>query len=156
MKILFRLCGIAGIIMLSVNCNNTKKNSGNKSDMNNLKSDVNLTETYWRLVELMGNPVTQTTSDKKEVYIKLRKDGNKIEGFGGCNGFGGEFTTRNNFNISITNIISTMIACPDLETENELFNILKTVDNYYIKSDTLSVSKAKMATMAKFVSVNFR
>ena len=44
-----------------------------------------------------------------------------------------------------------MIACPDLETENELFKVLNTADNYYVKEDTLSLSKAGMATMAKFV-----
>jgi len=44
-----------------------------------------------------------------------------------------------------------MIACPDPGTENEIFNVLKTADNYYVKGDTLSLNKARMATMAKFV-----
>ena len=44
-----------------------------------------------------------------------------------------------------------MIACSDLDTENELFNVLKTTDNYYVKGDTLSFNKVRMATMAKFV-----
>ena len=52
---------------------------------------------------------------------------------------------------SMSDIISTMISCSDLDTENELFNVLKTADNYYVKGDTFSLNQARMATMAKFV-----
>jgi copper homeostasis protein (lipoprotein) len=48
-----------------------------------------------------------------------------------------------------------MIASPQLDAENELFWVLKMVDNYYIKGDTLSLNKAKMATLAKFAGVYF-
>jgi heat shock protein HslJ len=114
---------------------------------------ASLTETYRKLTELMGKPVGITPADKKEVHMKLRKETGNVEGFGGCNGFGGPFATKNEFNISFGTITSTMLACPELDTENELFNVLKTVDNYYITGDTLSLSKAKMATMARFVAV---
>jgi heat shock protein HslJ len=99
-------------------------------------------------MELMGKPVGIGTVDDKEIHIKFIQEENKVEGFGGCNGFAGNNTTKNDFNISISNIILTMIACPDLDTENELFNVLKTANNYYVKGDTLSLNKA---TMAKFV-----
>lgn len=46
-----------------------------------------------------------------------------------------------------------MLACPDLETENELFNVLKTADNYYVRRDTLSLNKARIAPIAKFVKL---
>jgi heat shock protein HslJ len=141
------------LIFFCINCSPTKKSVNKNDAIKTNVSDSSLTETYWKLIELMGKPVAITTSGKKEVHIKFRKEGNRVEGFGGCNGFGGKFETKNNFNISITNVISTMMACPDLATENELFNVLKTVDNYYIKGDTLSLSKAKMATMARFVAV---
>ena len=97
-----------------------------------------------------------TTADKKEIHITLRKEGNRVEGFGGCNGFGGTYETKNNFNISFSSMIGTMMACPKLDTENEFFNVLKNVDNYYVTGDTLSLSKAKMATMARFVAVYFK
>ena len=143
-------------IFLCIDCSPTKP-PGNKNDVIKTNvSDSGLTETYWKLVELMGKPVSTSPTGKKEVHIEFRKEGNRVEGFGGCNGFGGKFETKNNFNISITNVISTMMACPDLETENELFNVIKTVDNYYIKNDTLSLSKAKMATMARFVAVHLK
>ena len=154
MKFTLRFSLSALVIFLCINCSPGKKVSTNKNDLLKTNtSDSSLTETYWKLIELMGKPVAITPAGKKEVHITFRKEGDRVEGFAGCNGFGGKFETKNNFNISITNVISTMMACPDLETENELFNVLKTADNYYINSDTLSLSKAKMATMAKFVAM---
>ncbi len=155
MKLVFQLFIFAVVITLLINCSNTKK-TGMQTGIDTTQTSSTLTGTYWKLIELMGNTVQKTPAGQKDVYIKLKKDENKLEGFGGCNGFGGEFSTKNDFNISITNIISTMIACPDLQRENELFNVLKNVDNYYVKGDTLSLSKARMATMAKFVSVNLQ
>jgi heat shock protein HslJ len=143
-------------IFLFINCSSTKTSAIKSDAIKTDVSDSSLTETYWKLVELMGKPVATTPAGKKEVYIKFRKEGTRVEGFGGCNGFGGKFETKNNFNISITDVISTMMACPDLENENELFNVIKTVDNYYIKDDTLSLGRAKMATMARFIAVDLK
>ena len=143
------------ISIFCLSCAETKKSTTDKNTAIQKTPDANLTETYWKLTELMGKPVAITPADKKEVHLKLRKEGSRVEGFGGCNGFGSTFVTRNNFDISFGTLTSTMIACPELDSENELFNVLKTVDNYYIKGDTLSFSKAKMATMARFAAVYF-
>lgn len=120
--------------VFSTNCNIAKK------DMKNAKNNIKVSETaaipsgtYWKLIELTGKPIKISDTSKKKIHIKFIEEGNRVEGFGGCNGFAGNYTTKNNFNILITNIISTMIACPELETENELFNVLKTADNYYVK-----------------------
>ena len=151
MKLNFKIFAFLLIIIPSVKCNSSKKNITDTNDaMTSKKTDATLTGTYWKLIELKGKPVGITPVDNKEIHIKFILEGNKVEGFGGCNGFGGKYMTANDFNISITNIISTMIACPDLGTENELFNVLKTPDNYYVKGDTLFLNKARMATMAKF------
>ena len=138
MKINFKILVFLLIIITSVNCNPSKKNITNTNDtMTSKKTDASMAGTYWKLTELRGKHVEITPVDNKEIHIKFIPEGNKVEGFGGCNGFGGNYTTKNDFNISITNMISTMIACPDLEIENELFNVLKTADNYYVKGDTL-------------------
>ena len=157
MKSIFKFSLLCFVITVYTNCNQTKKTSATENSMaESKKPNASLTETYWKLTELMGKPVAMTPADKKEIHITLRKEGNRIEGFGGCNGFGGTYETKNNFNISFGSMIGTMIACPALETENELFNVLKTADNYYVIGDTLSLSKGRMATMAKFVAVYFK
>ncbi len=148
MKFIFSSFLFVSVVLFFTNCIHTRKNATASKTPN-----ASLTETYWKLTEIMGKPVAMTPANKKEIHIVLRKEGNRVEGFGGCNGFGGTYETKNNFNISFSSMIGTMIACPELDTENELFTVLKTVDNYYVVGDTLSLSKARMATMARFVAV---
>jgi heat shock protein HslJ len=153
MKLYFKCFRYLPAIILFLACNSTKKNISipGKDNMASMQKNTTLADSYWKLVELRGKPVQTVSPDEKQIRIKFIQEGNKVEGFGGCNGFGGNYTTKNDFNISISNIISTMIACQDLETENEFFNVLKTADNYYLNGDTLYLNKARMATMAKFV-----
>lgn len=157
MKLCFVYAKCLFAIILFTNCNSAKKVTSKTNNIMQQDSGANstpaqsLTGVNWKLIELMGKPVTGISTDGKEIHIKFISEGNRVEGFGGCNGFGGNYSTKNDFNISLTNIIGTMIACPDLDTENELFNTLRNIDNYYVKNDTLSISKARMATMAKFI-----
>ena len=111
---------------------------------------VEITETYWRLVELRSKLVPRpTTPDKKEIHIKLKKDGS-VEGFAGCNGFGGHFELKDSSGIAFTNLMGTMMACGDLTTENKLFEVLREADNYIHLSKKLILNKAKMAPLARF------
>lgn len=119
---------------------------------NNKMADTNsfpLTNTYWRLTELMGTSIGPTPADKKEIHIRL-KDNGDLEGFAGCNGIGGKYEVKPGDRIAITNVIGTMIACPDLETENKLLELLKTADNYNLNGNRLVLNRARMAPLARF------
>ena len=54
------------------------------------KPAVPLTETYWRVAEIDGNPIT-TRPGTREPHIVLRREGNRISGFAGCNSLAGGF-----------------------------------------------------------------
>ncbi|MEP7253912.1 MAG: META domain-containing protein [Ginsengibacter sp.] len=154
MKSISKILAAVFTIIFFINCTHTKKMvSAESSNMASNTPSTTLTETYWKLTELMGKPVTMDSGQQKEVHMILRKAENKVEGFAGCNGFGGTYTTKNDFNISFSDMIHTMMACPSLDMENEFFTVLKTVDNYYVVGDTLTLSKARMAPMARFVAV---
>ncbi len=145
---------ITGLVIVFLSCSQTKKiASTQNTEMNSSTPKASLTETYWKLTVLMGKAVTMDSANQKEIHLILKKEGNRVQGFAGCNGFGGTYTTKNNFNIYFSNMLHTMMACPELNSENELFTVLNTVDNYYITGDTLTLSKAKMAPMARFVAV---
>jgi heat shock protein HslJ len=51
--------------------------------------------------------------------------------------------------------MSTLMACPDMETEQMLLGIFERVDNYSLSADgkTLSLNKARMAPLARFEAV---
>lgn len=148
MKLRFEII-IAAIIACSgiyMNCNPT-----NKMTVQSTETSVKtpLEETHWTLVELMGKPVSDTP-ERKEMYLILHKDQNRVEGNGGCNAFSGTYILKNN-EISFGPVVSTKVFCPALQYENEFFKALSTANHYYLKNDTLSLTDGKILRVAKFI-----
>ena len=89
MKLRFEIiiAALIGFGAIYMNCNPT-----NKMTFQNTETSVKtpLEETHWTLVELMGKPVTDTP-ERKEMYLVLHKDQNRVEGNGGCNAFFGKW-----------------------------------------------------------------
>lgn len=119
------------------------------------KSD-GIEEKYWKLTELMGKPAPLTPADAREIHIKFRKQENRLEGFGGCNGLGGTFELKPGDRIAISKVIRTQMACSQLDVENELVKALEMADNYNFNNDKLVLNKARMAPLARFEAVYFR
>lgn len=133
---------------LFISCNSSKKTVQRESE--NLDT-TSLSRANWKLIEINGAAITSTM--KRKPYLKFSED-NKISGFAGCNGFGGNYTLKNTSAITISNVISTKMACPDLAIENNLFRVFENTDNFMIKSDTLFFNDAAMNSIAKFVASN--
>ena len=133
---------------LFISCNSSKKTVQRESE--NLDT-TSLSRANWRVVEINGAAITSTM--KRKPYLKFSED-NKVSGFAGCNGFGGNYTLKNTSAITISNVISTKMACPDLAVENNLFRVFENTDNFMIKSDTLFFNDAAMNSIAKFVASN--
>ena len=116
------------------------------------KSNAELVETYWKLTEIMGKPVT-SPAGVREMHIILKKQDNRIQGFAGCNNMIGTYELRDGNFISFKGIASTKMACPDMSIENQLTDVLGRADNYSILGDKLSLNKARMAPLARFEAV---
>ncbi|MGV8804480.1 MAG: YbaY family lipoprotein [Polaromonas sp.] len=50
-----------------------------------------LQDSYWKLVELGGQPVAMLPGQEREVRITLASQGQRLMGFGGCNALGGSY-----------------------------------------------------------------
>lgn len=48
------------------------------------------------------------------------------------------------------------MACPDINTETALLEVLSSADNYTINGQQLSLNKARMAPLAKFEAIYFK
>lgn len=105
--------------------------------------------TYWRLFELNGKTYN-STGDQLEIYIELDESENRISGTAGCNRIMGGFTSDKELELRFDKVATTLMACPDMETESEFLKMLEKVDNYNLKNDTLSLNKARMAPLARF------
>jgi heat shock protein HslJ len=72
--------------------------------------DAALVGTYWRAVEIDGNPVTPQ-SEKREAHLVLMSEGKRVSGSTGCNRFTGTFEqTADGYRFS--KMAVTKMACP--------------------------------------------
>ncbi|MBE93668.1 META domain-containing protein [Marinobacter sp.] len=84
-----------------------------------------LTNTYWQLLSIAGEPVSETNADQKPHILFL--DDGRVSGFSGCNQYMGDYQVRGE-NLLFDSMASTRRACPDNQTEQLLFAALaKTV-----------------------------
>jgi heat shock protein HslJ len=115
------------------------------------KGANDITGKTWKLTELNGKPIA-LKSQKNNPYFKLNMSDMRYEGNGGCNGIGGTFEIKPDImRIKFNQGMSTMMACEDLETEQVFTKALLTADNYSVNGNTLTLNKARMAPLAKFV-----
>ncbi|HRI46990.1 MAG TPA: copper resistance protein NlpE N-terminal domain-containing protein [Ignavibacteriaceae bacterium] len=119
-------------------------------------SDLEISNKYYKLIELMGKPVIASEHQKKEIHIIFNSEGNRIHGFSGCNTFNGSYELKNINGISFSKVATTLMACPEMETEKQFHQILEMTDNYFFDGKYLQFNKAKMAPLAKFEVVWFR
>lgn len=110
-----------------------------------------ITGKTWKLTELNGQPI-KLKNPNANPYFKLNMADMRYEGHGGCNGVGGTFEIKPDaMRIKFNQGMSTMIACDDLDTERAFVDALLASDNYSVNGNTLTLNKARMAPLAKFV-----
>lgn len=140
-----RIMTVAVLFLLgAVGCK-TAKTSSNTIDITNQK---------WELIEMNGFPVVMKVPGAKLPYMRLSAGDLRVSGNGGCNGFGGIYSLQANGRIHFSQMISTQMACSEMDTETAFFKVLNTADNYTVKGDTLSLNKGRMAPLAKFVTAS--
>ena len=110
--------------------------------------EATLLETKWLLVELRGKPVKKPEGE--EPFVILTREGNKLNGFGGCNTLQGSYIQQKGNRISFSKIVTTLRHCEAMATEDELLRVLNTADSYSIKRNSLQLNRARMAPMARF------
>lgn len=98
----------------------------------------------WRLTAY--GPVDSTTPAVPDVDATLifGEDGT-LAGSTGCNELGGEYTVEGD-QITFRQIVSTLIACPDLQMAQEevIYQVLHDTASFNIEDDTLTITKDGM------------
>jgi len=114
-----------------------------------------LRNTYWKLVEAGGQPVT-TGPDRREAQMTLSLEDMRVKGFSGCNGFSGTYTVSGN-NLTFGNVMSTKMACADgMNVENRFFAAMSATATYAIAGERLELRDAAGKVVARFESVYLR
>ncbi len=140
------------IITIMVSCNSAK---GTKSDKTSKKTEMHntITDKYWKLVTLEGQPVTMVDGQEKEVSFTLNSHNNTITGFAGCNNFNGTYKLEDGNRIRIGTLATTMKACDGVTNEHSLLQVFDQADNYTNVNDELSLNVGRRAPLAVFKAV---
>ena len=112
-------------------------------------SSPTLLNTYWKLMELAGNPVT-VAANQNEPHLVLKPEPKQVNGSGGCNRFFGSYQTTGTA-LSFGGIGSTRMACPSgMDTEAAFLSALGRVATWRISGQRLELSDSTAAVLARF------
>jgi len=112
-------------------------------------SKVGIAGKTWILIELNGNPVIAGSNRTPQLIFNDSEK--KFSGNTGCNSMAGNYEIKDGNRITLSNIITTKMACTDnIEMETQLLNALEQADNYNMTGETLVLNKARMAPLARF------
>ena len=143
MKTFFQITGIIALVAIVGACKTTSSSVKSQSE--------DITEKYWKLIELNGKPVALDERMRREPSITLKKEGNRVNAHGGCNTLTGSYEISNVNRIKFSQMATTMMMCLNMEIEDGLKKALEMTDNYTMSADGkyLSLNRARMA-LARF------
>ena len=107
--------------------------------------EIAFTDTKWKLVTLFGKEVKDS-----KVFISFATEDNRFFGNNSCNNFNGTFEVKNGSQLKLSEVATTMMACPDMTTEKQFMEVLNTADNFSLNGNTMTLNKARMAPLAVF------
>ena len=117
-----------------------------------LKPNAGLTNTYWKLIELDGQPVL-LGANQKELHMVLTSEGNKVSGFSGCNRFMGGYE-QNEDQLQFGQLASTMMACMETMEQEKLFlGALARAKSFNISGESLAIYGGEEQLILRFESV---
>lgn len=118
--------------------------------------DVSLTETYWKLTDVSGQPVAVTDA-MREPSIVLQSQDNRFHGSGGVNRLMGGYT-RDGDSLTFSQVASTMMAGPPeaMAQEQTILAALGRVRGFTIAGDQLTLLDESGTPVVKAVAVALR
>lgn len=109
-----------------------------------------LENSYWKLVELKGNPITPA-NNQQEAHIILRGgEPTALSGSGGCNRLMGSYTLSGD-TITFGRTAMTMMACPQgMDTEQAFTAALEGKKRWHIEGNQLLLLDDTGKTVVRF------
>jgi copper homeostasis protein (lipoprotein) len=113
-------------------------------------ADASLLNTRWRVVEIDGQPVAPVEG-QREPYIQLSTEGQRMQGFGGCNRLSGGFE-QGGEGLLFKGLVGTRQACPAgaQEQEARLLAALQATATRRNIGQALQLRDAQGATRVRF------
>lgn len=100
----------------------------------------------WHITSINDKPISAKGA-KKDYYVFFDKD-RRFQAYAGCNEIGGNYTIKGD-QIKMSNIISTEMACAEMEMEQSLLKSLAEADNI-IQNNQFMYLRKKGNVLIKF------
>jgi copper homeostasis protein (lipoprotein) len=112
---------------------------------------ADLTNTYWKLVELNGASL-RMSEGSRETHLILALEESRVHGFAGCNNFFGTYEARGE-SLSFSALGSTRMACPQgMESESAFLQALGVADRATVSGMFMSLFSGE-DMLARFEAV---
>lgn len=105
--------------------------------------------TSWRLVSVRGAALTTSELDA-DAHLTIERGGSRATGRGGCNGFGAA-VVLDGAGIRFSQIVSTKMACDNLDLEGRFFAALEEARAWRISDGQLELLDDAGSTLAVFI-----
>lgn len=118
------------------------------------RPDASLANTYWKLLDLNGQPVS-LGAGKKELHMVLTAEGNQVRGFSGCNQFRGTYELSDD-QLQFGQMASTMMACVEgmeMEQEQQFLKVISNTKRFSIRGESLTIYGAEDRLILRFEAV---
>lgn len=144
---------MAALLIAVWSCKGSKDTNETKQE-STAQVSKSIENTQWELIEAMGKPISEYGKLNNVPGFFFDSKEQRFHGNAGCNGMGGTYKLLEGNRIEFSQVMSTQMACPSMELENLVGNILPTLDNYVINdAGELVITKARMAPVLRFKAV---
>jgi putative lipoprotein len=114
--------------------------------------DASLTNTYWKLVELDGQPAALGAGGR-ELHMVLISEGNRVRGFSGCNRFTGSYELTDS-QLRFKPLAATQMACMEgMEQEQHFLVSLAAAVRFTITGASLVLYSGDEQLILRFEAV---
>jgi heat shock protein HslJ len=113
------------------------------------KVDTALTDKRWKLKEIKGKPVAETEGTKP-AHLTFNSKDTRVFGNSGCNSFSGTYRLKWVNRLLFSEMVFTRMMCTDMDVENKLSEVFRTVESYTINRDTLILNGKEAIPLARF------
>lgn len=143
-RISIPLVALLLLVIFVLSCNTPSSTSGEKLS----KSLTALSQSNWRLFSLNGQKVNVTDGTSIPT-LAFDPQNMQVSGNSGCNSFTGGFTTDKE-TITLSNLASTRMMCPDMKMETAFLSTIANVNNYSIYEGRLVLNDASGKQLMSF------
>ncbi len=117
-----------------------------------VKPDASLTDTYWKLTELDGQPASLGARGR-ELHLVMNGQESGVRGFSGCNQFTGSYE-RDDARLRFGPLVATRMACIDgMDQEQRFLAALASAMRFTISGDGLALYSGDERLTLRFEAV---